>query len=119
MVRRNRKPNWIIQGNKYCVECGNNFKEGETIFNNSLSQYCSNCGKAKEKHLKLTGALKVEWTEFRSNCVRCSKLLENGDKVLFGIYCTTCGSKWIKERDIRMKNQLRKARNIPIAEKKK
>ncbi len=115
MVRRNRKPKWITQGNKYCVECGNHFKDSENIL---LSKFCSDCGKIKEKHLKLTGALNIEWTEFRSNCVGCSKSLEYGEKVLFGIYCAKCGKQWIRSRDIRMKNQLRKARNIPIAKKK-
>ena len=115
MVRRNRKPKWIIQGNKYCVECGNNFKEGENVL---LSQYCSNCGIKQGERLKLTGSKKIEWEEFRNNCVNCSKSLEKGEKVLFGIYCQYCGKKWVKERDTRMKNQLRKARNVPIAKKK-
>lgn len=109
MVRKNRKPVWYDFLSRFCVSCGNNFKDGEMIL---LSQYCNDCGIAKENELKLTKKLAIEWIEFRNSCVKCSKPFQVGDTSLFGIYCIKCGKKWEKERKIRMQHQLRKARNI-------
>ncbi len=110
MIRKNAVPVWIKFNNDYCVSCGDYFKDGEKILS---SLYCLKCGQQKEKELKLRSGKAPSWTEFRKVCISCAQPHNKDDELLFGIYCKKCGTKWIRARDVRNKNQLRKARNIP------